>query len=104
MIRIPGSFNSKCILEGKDPEVRIIQRCNGYKPKINLLFRQFSCTSCRLENKRVTKAERTNKEIQKKYGNDTNDIKWIEILLDTSISDCRKNTISLILASYLMNV
>ncbi|MDQ3869883.1 MAG: hypothetical protein M3250_10065 [Thermoproteota archaeon] len=38
MIRIPGTFNYKCILEGKDPEVRIIQRWNAYRPKINLLL------------------------------------------------------------------
>ena len=42
MIRIPGSFNSKCILEGKDPEVRIIQRWDGQlRPKINLLLGSF---------------------------------------------------------------
>jgi hypothetical protein len=65
MIRIPGSFNSKCILEGKDPEVRIIQRWEGYRPKINLLLGSFHANL--VDQKiRVTKAERTNKEIQKK--------------------------------------
>jgi hypothetical protein len=39
-------------------------------------------------------------ESKKKYGNDVNDIKWIEILLETSISDYRKNAVSLILAPY----
>src|SRR5215208_6163383 len=41
MIRIPSSFNSKCILEGKDPEVRIIQRWDGCRPKINLVLGSF---------------------------------------------------------------
>jgi hypothetical protein len=37
-------------------------------------------------------------------GNDTNDIKWIGILLETPISDYRKNALSLILAPYLINI
>src|ERR687890_678485 len=69
MTRIPGTFNYKCILEGKDPEVRIIQRWN-----------------------------------RKKHLSHINDIKWIELLLETPIPDYRKNAISLILAPYLINV
>ena len=41
MIRIPGTFNYKCILQGKDPEVRIMQKWNGYRPRINLLLGSF---------------------------------------------------------------
>ena len=41
---------------------------------------------------------------RKKYGSDVNDIKWIEILLETPIPDYRKNVISLILAPYLINI
>ena len=40
----------------------------------------------------------------KKYGSDVNDIKRIEILLETPISDYTKNAISLILAPYLINI
>jgi Primase X len=103
MIRIPGSFNSKCILEGKDPEVRIIQRWEGYRPKINLLLGSFHAY---LVDQRIKESQRQ-KEIEKyrkKYGNDVNNINWIEILLDTPISDYRKNAISLILAPYLITI
>jgi hypothetical protein len=39
-----------------------------------------------------------------KYATNVNDIKWIDILLEIPISDCRKNAISLILAPYLINI
>ena len=39
-----------------------------------------------------------------KYATNVNDIKWIDILLETPISDYRKNAISLILAPYLINI
>ena len=46
MIRIPGSYNSKC--EGcSSSEVKIIQMWNGYRPKINLLLGSLSCISSR---------------------------------------------------------
>ena len=44
MLRIPGSHNSKCLREekeGKDSEVRIIQKWDGHRPKINLLLGSF---------------------------------------------------------------
>jgi hypothetical protein len=111
MIRIPGSFNSKCILEGKDPEVRIIQRWNGQlRPKINLLLGSFHAY---LVDQRIKELQRQ-KELKvryqirmKKNDNDTSSrtaIPWIELLLETPIEDYRKNAISLILAPYLINV
>lgn len=41
MIRIPGSQNSKCIEAGTNSEVKIIQRWDGYRPKISLLLGSF---------------------------------------------------------------
>ena len=104
MIRIPGSFNSKCILKGKDSEVKIIQRWDGYRPKINLLLRSFHAY---LVDQRIKELQRQKEQIKKyrqKHGDDVNDIKWIEILLETPISDYRKNAINLILAPYLINI
>jgi hypothetical protein len=111
MIRIPGSFNSKCILEGKDPEVRIIQRWDRQlRPKINLLLGNFHAY---LVDQRIKELQRQ-KELKVKYqirmkknDNDTfsrTTIPWIELLLETPIEDYRKNAISLILAPYLINV
>ena len=103
MIRIPGSFNSKCILEGKDPEVRIIQRWEGYRPKINLLLGSFHAY---LVDESIKESQRHKQleKYRKKYATNVNDIKWIEILLETPISDYRKNAINLILAPYLINI
>jgi hypothetical protein len=103
MIRIPSSFNSKCILEGKDPEVRIIQRWDGCRPKINLLLGSFQAY---LVDQRIKESRRQKdlEKYRKNYVNDVNDIKWIEILLETPISDYRKNAIGLILAPYLINI
>jgi hypothetical protein len=41
MLRIPGSQNSKCIVAGTNSEIKIIQRWDGYRPKINLLLGSF---------------------------------------------------------------
>ena len=41
MLRIPGSHNSKCLREekeGKDSDVRIIQKWDSHRPKISLLL------------------------------------------------------------------
>jgi hypothetical protein len=103
MIRIPASFNSKCILEGRDPEVIIIQRWNGFRPKINLLLGSFHSY---LLEERIKESQRY-KELEKyrkKYATNVNCIKWVDILLETPIPDYRKNAISLILAPYLINV
>jgi Primase X len=60
-----------------------------------------------LVDQRIKESQRQ-KELEKyrrKHGNDdVNDIKWIEILLKTPISDYRKNAVSLILGPYLINV
>ena len=110
MIRIPGTFNYKCILQGKDPEVRLIQRWNGYRPKINLLLGSFHAYL--VDQKKKIKELQRQKELKEKYPmKKKNDkftsrsvIPWIEILLETPIADYRKNTLSLILGPYLINV
>jgi hypothetical protein len=111
MIRIPGSFNYKCILEGKDPEVRIIQRWDGQlRPKINLLLGSFHAYLVDQRRKELQRQKELKVRYQirmKKNDNDTSSrtaIPWIELLLETPIEDYRKNAISLILAPYLINV
>jgi hypothetical protein len=109
MIRIPGTFNYKCILQGKDPEVRIMQKWNGYRPRINLLLGSFHAYLVD-QKKKKTKELQRQKEIKQKYHTRNNNhppitvIPWIEILLQTPIPDYRKNTLSLILAPYMINV
>jgi hypothetical protein len=98
-------------LEGKDPEITIIQRWNGYRTKINLLLGSFHA---HLVDQRIRELQTESKELKVKYQirmkkNDNNTssitaIPWIELLLETPIEDYRKNAISLILAPYLINV
>ena len=109
MIRIPGSFNSKCVLKGEDPEVRIIQRWDGYRPKINLLLGTFHAYL--VDQKKKIKESQRQKEIKEKNRVKNNTdlpartlIPWIELLLETPIEDYRKNAVSLILGPYLINV
>ena len=78
MIRIPGTFNYKCILEGKDPEVRIIQRWDGYRPKINLLLGSFHAYLVDQTIKELQRKKELEK-YRKKHRDDVNDIKWIKI-------------------------
>jgi hypothetical protein len=112
MIRIPGSFNYKCILEGKDPEVRIIQRWDGQlRPKINLILGSFHAY---LVDQRIKELQTERKELKVKYqirmkknNNNTFNITaipWIELLLETPIEDYKKNGLNLILTPYLINV
>ena len=101
MIRIPGSYNSKCSQDKN--EVKIIQKWDGYRPPITLLLGAFHAY---LVDERI-KEIRLMRRIERRYGinkGQNNTISWIETLLETPISDYRKNAIGLILAPYLVNI
>jgi len=114
MLRIPGSHNSKCVQRNNNvadstTEVKIIQKWDGNKPAIKWLLRDF---------RRHLIQEKINNEFKKRKrsrhlttgnifnGNPDNSskIRWIDILLETPISDYRKNAIWRILAPYLINI
>jgi Primase X len=106
MIRIPGSYNSKCILSRMDPEVRVIQKWNHHRPKIKLLLGSFYAY---LVDQQTNEIQLQRRLIKHHYQKDNNiwgnsSIHWIEKLLETPIADYRKNAISLILAPYLVNI
>jgi Primase X len=101
MLRIPDSFNSK-YSEGKN-KVRIIQKWDGYRPPINLLLESFN-VYLRDQKKKELQLK---KRIEEKFGfkdGDTHSLLWIETLLQTPVTDFRKNAIGLILAPYLINI
>jgi len=101
MIRIPGSYNSKCSRDKN--EVKIYQRWDGYRPPISLLLGSFHAY---LVDQKI-KEMKLKKKIEKRYGStvgQSNSILWIETLLKTPIEDYRKNAIALILAPYLINI
>ncbi len=102
MLRIPGSTNSKCEL--RNNTVEFIQKWDGYRPPISLLFESFHAY---LIDQKYNELK-LQKRLQKRYGfnagEPNNSVHWIEILLETPIDDYRKNTVGLILAPYLINI
>jgi Primase X len=114
MIRIPGSHNSKCIernnngIPDESTEVKIMQRWDRHRPKINLLLGSFYAY---LVDQKFKEIEQQQKQRFSKYSSRSTNItsnaviiSWIEKLLQTPIEDHRKNTVALILAPYLVNI
>jgi len=115
-IRVPGSFNGKC-LNNKDKrisgdyKVKTLQKWNGYRPFITRKFLEDFRTH--LEQK-VTDQEsytnnyynnhryKNNNSNQYYNNNNNNRIEWIEKILLNPVEDCRKLVVNLILAPYLI--
>jgi hypothetical protein len=104
MIRIPGSQNSKCIVAGTNPEVEIIQRWDGCRPKISLLLGSFHAYLISQQIKEKEREKSIQRYLNNSQNNSSKTISWIEKLLQTPIEDYRKNAINLILAPYLINI
>jgi hypothetical protein len=130
LLRIPYSINSKCLIQSTNTQnyitnnqnkssVEIIQKWDGHRPSIKYILREFLHY---LINQEIKKRKRLRKEVSKKAkyyqlllpslsslsslprNKERTEIKWIEHLLEIPITDYRKHIISLILASYLVNV
>jgi Primase X len=97
LTRIPGSHNSKCILEDKYSEVKILQKWDGIRPSIKgeVLYENRQKLTLKISQMEASKYYRHSGE---------SSILWIEKLLKTPIEDYRKNAVSLILAPYLINI
>lgn len=106
LLRIPFSFNSKYLLneQKKNSQVNIIQEWNRKRPSIKFLLRDFRRY---LINQKIKELDKK-REIEKRLGyqsiKSNSNIFWIEKLLNTPISDFRKNATNLILAPYLVNI
>jgi hypothetical protein len=104
MLRIPGSVNSK-----NNQMVRIIQKSDGFRPEINYLlagFTRFIINEKYLELLDIQK--RAKRKLSTIHGignnnNSNNKVSWIELLLQTPISNYRKYCIWRIFAPYLLN-
>ena len=117
LLRIPNSFNTKCLARGENFEnskVKIIQEWDKKRPSIQYLLRDFRRYLITLKIQQMNK-DKYNKKIKRissyrqnnnnvSNTNTTKTIHWIEKLLQTPIADFRKNSISLILAPYLVNI
>jgi hypothetical protein len=91
-------------MAGTNAEVKIIQRWDGYRPKIRLLL---GCFYADLVNQQIKEKEReklTQRYQNNSQNNSSKTIAWIEKLLQTPIEDYRKNAVSLILAPYFINI
>lgn len=115
LLRIPHTFNYKCIDKGKDPEVKIIQKFDTQRiPKINRnLLREVRIYLADLDIK--SKKGFIKQEAKIGLNNATDYYKfinhkipqpflWIESLLRRPIPDHRKSTIDLVLCPYLLNI
>lgn len=110
MIRIPNSYNLKCLSRGlsyEESKIKVIQKWNGYRLPIQLLTKYFWRWLIQEEiNQRlVVEKQKKSGQSQIKRFNDSIpnnfQINWIEQLLQTGIPDGRKETLRLILGPYL---
>ena len=104
LLRIPGSFNSKCIDRGMNPTdstVKIVTTWNGFRPHIkNLLGTYYAyLVSKEIENFRIKESD-----IRDRKYSESSEIKWIEKLLKVSLDDYRKFCLWRILLPYLVNI
>ena len=109
LLRIPGTFNSKFLNtdnDNKDTKVKIIQKWDGKRPSIKYLLRSFReyLITQKINDIRKKELKRKSYFQENNNGCANNIILWIEKLLNTPISDYRKNSIGLILAPYLINI
>jgi len=97
-------FNSRCVDEGIDAEVKIVQRWDSSKslPNIDNLLIEFKTF---LVDKELKAEINENKfESDTSCTSTTNILPYTERLLDMSIPDYRKFAISIIFVPYLVNI
>ena len=106
LLRLPNSFNAKCLAKGESLEnskVKIIQAWDNKRPSIKYLLQDFRRYLITQKIKELNKK----RKIEERSGYQSiknNNILWIDKLLNTQISDFRKNATNLILAPYLINI
>ena len=107
LLRIPNSFNAKCLAKDESFEnskVKIIEEWNKKRPSINYLLHDFRRYLITQKIKELNKKRETEERLGCQSNKSNNTIFWIEKLLNTPISDFRKNATSLIVAPYLVNI
>jgi hypothetical protein len=109
LIRIPNTYNSKCLARGMDHEesmVKVIQEWNGYRPPIQSLTKGFRrwITEQEIHQKDLVRKgpKSVRKQPESTTANNNFQINWIERLLQKCIADGRKETLRLILGPYLI--
>jgi hypothetical protein len=110
LIRIPDTYNSKCLSKGlslEESKIKLVQKWNGYRLRIELLTKSFWRWLTQEEiNERlaIDKRNRNGHSQVKRFDQSISNnfqIIWIEQLLQKGIPDGRKETLRLILGPYL---
>jgi hypothetical protein len=114
LLRIPGSFNGKCLSKGETLEnsrVKILQRWNGYRPLLVASEILYDFQTYLIQKKIDEQNYRQKMLKLRKYHNNYSHnstyyyYNWIEErILANPFSDCRKIIVDLILAPYLINI
>ena len=97
LIRIPYSYNKKCLLQGKskqESQVKIFAEWNRVRPTVkHLPFLRY-----------LTKLEQQLQKRQNRNYTSNGKIIYIEKLLQTKINDGKKRIFALVLCPYLVNI
>jgi hypothetical protein len=116
LIRIPDTFNSKCLNRGlslEESKVKILQKWNGKRINTELLIHEFRIwmTQQEINLARDSRKKSLIRKQQYKYSTNRKNqsgnvskIDWIEKLLETPIEDYRKECLWRIIGPYLLNV
>jgi len=97
LLRVPYSYNSKALEQGKDPEVKLLQRWNLRRARPELLLGDFLI---HLRAKQTDYGSADNRNYQGRPSN----INWIDKLLQYPISDGRNILVWTVLAPYFVNI
>ena len=105
LLRVPYTFNSECVNEGLDAEVKIVQRWDNSKPlpDIDNLLIEFQTFLVDKKLKAELEENKRKKFITSRISTN-NILPYAERLLHMSIPDYRKFAISLILTPYFINI
>jgi hypothetical protein len=116
LIRIPNTYNSKCLNKGlskEESKVKILQKWNGKRIDAEPLVHEFRIWLTQQEIN-LTRDKRKKSSVRKqeyKYSSTKNSqsrtiskIDWVEKLLQTPIEDYRKECLWRIIGPYLLNV
>jgi hypothetical protein len=116
LIRIPDTYNSKCLNKGmsnEESKVKILQKWNGKRIDAEPLVHEFRIwvTQQEINLKRNKKQKSARQKSEYKYSNTKKSqkiivtkIEWIERLLQIPIADHRKECLWRIIGPYLLNV
>ena len=111
LVRIPGSFNAKCLEAGRgleESKVNIVQKWNGIAPKMPLeMLTDFKGYLVSLKIQKLEEEQKAATALSyssRHYANHKykTTVPWIEKLLQTPLRDHRKSTIREVIAPYLI--